>query len=239
MLILAKNWITDNISAIMILIMDNSETNITNFEIPSNVLDEIQMNIQNIIESFDIPDDNKLEVIKKINFMYTQTKQMSVTDPLTKLFNRRHFEVEFEREYKRANRYNNDLSIAIIDIDFFKKINDTYGHSCGDYVLKEVAYLMNKNFRQTDTLFRYGGEEFVVILTETPKETAHIPMERLRKLIENHTFKFHNQEIKVTISVGLNSKTDYTNASEMLDDADKALYNAKNSGRNKVEIYKL
>lgn len=236
MLILAKNWITDNIFDIIILIMDNKEITNADFEIPSDVLDEIQMNIQNIIESFDIPDDNKLDVIKKINFMYTQTKQMSVTDPLTKLFNRRHFEAEFEREYKRANRYENDLSIAIVDIDFFKKINDTYGHSCGDYVLKEIAYLMNRNFRQTDTIFRYGGEEFVVLLTETPKETAYIPMERLRRLIEAHTFKFHNKEIKVTISVGLNSKTDYDNAFEMFDDADKALYNAKNSGRNRVEI---
>lgn len=76
----------------------------TNFEIPSDVLDEIQNNIQNIIESFDIPEANKLDVIKKINFMYTQTKQMSVTDALTGLFNRRHFEAEFEREYKRAKR---------------------------------------------------------------------------------------------------------------------------------------
>ena len=94
----------------------------TNFEIPSDVLDEIQNNIQNIIEGFDIPEANKMDVIKKINFMYTQTKQMSVTDALTGLFNRRHFESEFEREYKRAKRYNNDLSLAIIDIDFFKKI---------------------------------------------------------------------------------------------------------------------
>lgn len=218
--------------------MNNNEITVTDFTIPSEILDEIQVNIQNIIESFDIPDDNKLEVIKKINFMYAQTKQMSVTDPLTRLFNRRHFEVEFEREYKRANRYKNNLSIAIIDIDYFKKINDTYGHLCGDYVLKEIAYLMNKNFRQTDTIFRYGGEEFVVILTETPKETAHIPMERLRKLVENHTFRFKGQEIKVTISVGINSKTDYESAFDMLEDADKALYEAKKSGRNRVVFAK-
>ena len=211
--------------------MENVE--ITNFELPADVLDEIQHNIENIIESFDIPDANKMDVIKKINFMYTQTKQMSVTDPLTHLFNRRHFEAEFEREYKRAKRYNNDLSLAVIDIDFFKKINDTYGHSCGDYVLKEIAYLMNKNFRQTDTLFRYGGEEFVVILTETSDLTAKVPLERLRKRVENHIFKFNNQEIKVTISIGVTSRTDFENYLEMFDDADKALYKAKNDGRNK------
>ena len=205
-----------------------------NFEIPSDVLDQIQNNIQNIIENFDIPDANKMEVIKKINFMYTQTKQMSITDTLTKLFNRRHFENEFEREFRRNKRYNNDLSIAIIDIDFFKKINDTYGHSCGDYVLREVAFLIKNNFRQTDTVFRYGGEEFVVLLTETPQQTACVPLERLRKLIENNKFLFNNQEIKVTISIGTTSKTDFENAQSMFDLADKALYEAKNNGRNQT-----
>lgn len=213
--------------------MENKET--IDFEIPSDVLDEIQTNIQNIIESFDIPDANKLDVIRKINFMYTQTKQMSVTDPLTKLFNRRHFETEFKREYKRAKRYNSDLSIAIVDIDFFKKVNDTYGHSCGDYVLKEIAYIMSNNFRQTDTIYRYGGEEFAVILTETASDAALVPMERLRKHIENHNFRFHNQDIKITISCGISSKTDFESEFDMFDDADRALYEAKNSGRNRIK----
>ena len=214
--------------------MENTDIMAANFEIPSDVLDEIQNNIQNIIESFDIPDANKMDVIKKINFMYTQTKHMSVTDPLTKLYNRRHFETEFEKEFKRAKRYNSPLSVAIVDIDFFKKINDTYGHSCGDYVLKEIAFLMMQNFRQTDTIFRYGGEEFVVILTETPELTASIPMERLRKNIENNSFKYNGNDIKVTISIGISSKTDCNNQVEMFDYADKALYNAKNEGRNRV-----
>lgn len=205
-----------------------------NFEIPSDVLDEIQINIQNIIENFDIPDDNKMDVIRKINFMYSQTKQMTVTDALTGLFNRRHFEAEFDREYKRAKRYKNDLSLAIIDIDFFKKVNDTYGHLCGDYVLKEVSYLIKQNFRQTDILFRYGGEEFAVILTETPSATACVPLERLRKKIEGYNFKFKGQELKITVSIGVSSNCDFENPSEMFEEADKALYKAKNSGRNSV-----
>ncbi len=209
--------------------------NLSNFEIPSDVLDEIQNNIQNIIEGFDIPEANKMDVIKKINFMYSQTKQMSVTDPLTKLFNRRHFETEFEREYKRAKRYNNDLSLAVIDIDFFKRINDTYGHSCGDYVLKECAYLMTQNFRQTDTVYRYGGEEFAVILTETAKDSACIPLERLRKRFENYNFKFNGESFKVTLSIGVSSNTAFDTYVEMFDDADKALYCAKNNGRNMVK----
>mgnify|MGYP001138370317 FL=1 len=203
----------------------------TNFEIPSDVLDEIQNNIQNIIEGFDIPEANKMDVIKKINFMYTQTKHMSVTDALTGLFNRRHFECEFEREYKRAKRYNNDLSLAIIDIDFFKKINDTYGHLCGDYVLKECAYLMSQNFRQTDTVFRYGGEEFAVILTETSAYNACVPLERLRRMFENHQFKYNGEILNVTLSIGVSSNTGFDTYIEMFDDA---VYDAKNSGRNMV-----
>ncbi len=215
--------------------MENIE-NIKNsdFDIPSDVLDEIQKNIQNIIEGFDIPDDNKMDVIKKINFMYTQTKQMSFTDPLTRLFNRRHFDSNLQREFMRAKRYNSNLSMAIIDIDFFKKINDTYGHSCGDYVLKEVAYKILNNFRQTDFVFRYGGEEFVVLLTETSLQSAISPLERLRNSIENSQFFYRGEQLKVTVSIGVSSCLDFDDPWEMFDSADKALYEAKNNGRNKV-----
>ena len=217
--------------------MDTFDNLNVNFDIPSDVLDEIQQNIQNIIEGFDIPEDNKYDVIKKINFMYSQTKHMSITDPLTGLFNRRHFESNLDREYSRAKRYKNELSFAIIDIDFFKKINDTYGHSCGDYVLKEVAYIISNTFRISDMVFRYGGEEFVVILTETPLENSIIPLERLRKAVEDSKFVFNKQEIKVTVSVGASSiNEDVTNAWEMFDLADKALYFAKENGRNQVKL---
>lgn len=217
--------------------MDTFDNLNVNFDIPSDVLDEIQQNIQNIIEGFDIPEDNKYDVIKKINFMYSQTKHMSITDPLTGLFNRRHFESNLDREYSRAKRYKNELSFAIIDIDFFKKINDTYGHSCGDYVLKEVAYIISNTFRISDMVFRYGGEEFVVILTETPLENSIIPLERLRKAVEASKFVFNKQEIKVTVSVGASSiNEDVANAWEMFDLADKALYFAKENGRNQVKL---
>ena len=214
------------------------DTNIKNneFNIPSDVLDEIQQNITNIIESFDIPDDNKNDVIKKINFMYTQTRQLSITDGLTNLYNRRHFELTFDREFKRARRYKSDLSIAVIDIDLFKSFNDTYGHSCGDYVLKELAYLLVENFRQTDIIFRYGGEEFVILLTETPLENAMIPLERLRREVENNNFRYKGQNLKVTISGGISSNHDIENLWDMFDLADKALYNAKESGRNMIKL---
>ena len=177
------------------------------------------------------------EVIKKINFMYTQTKQLTVTDNLTKLFNRRHFDFEFEREFKRAKRYKNDLSVAIVDIDYFKSINDTYGHLCGDYILREVAFIIKDNFRQTDIVCRYGGEEFSIILTETPKETSAIPLERLRKRIEQNKFIYKGQQINLTVSVGVTSETDVENQYSMFEQADKALYRAKSNGRNRVEKF--
>ncbi len=208
-----------------------------NFDLPSDVLDEIQRNIQNIIESFDIPDDNKFDVIRKINFMYTQTKQLSITDALTNLYNRRYFETVFAREFARAKRYNSDLSLVIVDIDWFKKINDTYGHLCGDYVLKELSWLMTENFRQTDIIFRYGGEEFVILLTETPSETAGIPVERLRKAVQENKFRYKGNDLNITISAGISSNKDVTGDGEMFENADTALYKAKEEGRNCIRTF--
>lgn len=206
-----------------------------NFDFPPSVLDEIQKNIEEIILNFDIPDANKFEVIKKINFMYSQSRYMSVTDPLTGLYNRRHFEDCLEREFLRSKRYKSDLSFAIIDIDFFKKINDTYGHSSGDYVLKEVAYLILQTFRKTDMVFRYGGEEFAVIITETPIDKAVIPLERLRISVSENTFKYNGQQINTTISIGVSGVNEDTESvHQLFENADKALYAAKENGRNQT-----
>lgn len=209
------------------------------FNFSDEILDEIQQNIQSIIENFDVPEDNKLDVIRKINFMYTKTKELSITDALTGLYNRRYFEQCADREFLRAARYKSHLTFAIIDIDFFKKINDTYGHLCGDKILKEVAFLLNESFRKTDIVFRYGGEEFVVILTETNAEAARIPLERLREKIESNTFRFKSQDLKVTISLGYSSDVEEAeDAPELLSFADAALYRAKENGRNQIRNYK-
>ena len=208
-----------------------------NFDLPPSVLDEIQKNIEDIILNFDIPEGNKLDVIKKINFMYSQTRYMSVTDPLTGLYNRRHFEDNLEREFLRAARYDSKLSFAIIDVDYFKKVNDTYGHSCGDYVLKEVAYLILQTFRKTDMVFRYGGEEFAVIITETPIDKAVIPLERLIKSINEYKFCYNGQSLTVTVSIGAAEVTkDMQSVHSLFEDADKALYKAKENGRNQIQI---
>lgn len=205
------------------------------FDLSPEILDEIQSNIEEIIKGFPISESNKMDVIKKINFMYSHTKHLSVTDALTGLYNRRHFDNMIEREFLRAKRYSNDLSVALMDIDFFKKVNDTYGHLCGDYVLKEVAYLTLETFRKTDMVFRYGGEEILVILTETPLEKAIIPLERLRKSIENYPFNYDGQDIRITVSIGAEAiNPEISDFEELIGSADKALYQAKENGRNKV-----
>lgn len=205
------------------------------FDIPQDILDEIQKNIEEIITNFPVPEDNKTDVIKKINFMYSHTRYLSLVDPLTGLYNRRHLDCNLDREFLRAKRYGSELSLAVIDIDFFKKINDTYGHLCGDYILKETAYLILDSFRKTDLVFRYGGEEFVVLLTETSLESAQIPLERLRKNIENYPFKFKNQDIKLTISIGAAGiSSQIVSSGDLLDSADMALYRAKEGGRNRI-----
>lgn len=215
--------------------MDNMHENSQGFDFSPELLDEIQLNIEELIKGFPISESNKLDVIKKINFMYSQTKHMSVTDALTGLYNRRHLENNLEREFLRAQRYKNDLSIAVLDVDFFKKINDSYGHLCGDYVLKEIAYLALETFRKTDMVFRYGGEEIVVILTETALDKALIPLERLRKSVADYPFSYDEKSFSVTVSIGVDALNEnFANAEGLLKSADDALYRAKDAGRNKV-----
>ncbi len=207
----------------------------TEFDIPDTLLDEIQQNIEHIIRDFDVPEENKMEVIKQINYIYTRTKYLSITDELTGLSNRRCFDNTLEKEFLRALRYNNKLTLVMFDIDHFKAVNDTYGHPCGDYILKEVANAALQTFRKTDTVFRFGGEEFVVILTETDIKQSEIPLERFRKTIETLDLNYQNQPINITVSIGA-CQLDQSvgNKEEFLQKTDNALYDAKNSGRNKV-----
>ncbi len=207
------------------------------FDIPDGLLDEIQQNIEHIIRDFDVPEENKLEVIKQINFMYSRTKYLSLTDELTGLSNRRCFDNSFEKEFLRAQRYKNNLTLVMFDIDFFKQVNDTYGHQCGDYILKQVANAALQTFRKTDTVFRFGGEEFTVILTETNIQQALIPLERFRKTIETLNLTYQGQQINITVSIGACQLTDDIDSKEkFIEETDIALYKAKNDGRNKTVL---
>ena len=181
---------------------------------------------------------SELLAIFKMKYQYTEKEFMSVLDGLTGLYNRRQFEISLEQEHNRTKRHPSDFSLAILDIDFFKKVNDTYGHQYGDYVLKTVADLMKAAFRKTDLLYRYGGEELIMIMPETNIEGAVIPVQRLRRMVEEYDFEYNNIKSKVTVSIGLTMNyPEFNTPADILKSADEALYKAKESGRNRVVLY--
>ncbi|RMD92858.1 MAG: GGDEF domain-containing protein [Calditrichaeota bacterium] len=179
------------------------------------------------------------QVMQKI-LLYQHTKELSITDELTKIFNRRYFNQRFEREMQRAIRYNRPLCIIMADIDHFKSLNDTYGHFYGDEILKTVASILETNLRKADILARFGGEEFVIILPEIDKSHGYTVAEKLRQAIESHPFEKGSpqNDNRITISLGLAAyPQDALMGEELLEIADKALYLAKSKGRNRVATY--
>ncbi len=158
---------------------------------------------------------------------------LSVTDELTGLFNRRHFMQVASQELNRAKRYGHNLSIAMIDIDYFKNVNDFFGHSAGDRVLINLALLLKQRLRQADTVARLGGEEFGLILPETTPENACRLAEDLRKIIADTPVDYEEVKISITVSIGITSSSSVAESVEdLLRAADKALYTAKDEGRN-------
>ena len=163
--------------------------------------------------------------------------QLATSDPLTGLFNRGYVEDRLAIELSRAHRYGNVLTLAVIDADRFKALNDTHGHAAGDSVLKKIGALLRDSFRQSDTTARYGGEEFVVLLPETDIEAARRKVESLRELVAATPIQLGllAQSVQITISAGLASFPDDGNdAAELLAAADERMFRAKREGRNRV-----
>jgi len=164
---------------------------------------------------------------------------ISQTDALTSLWNRRHLEETLDLEFKRARRYKHDMTIMMIDLDHFKRINDTYGHMAGDEVLREISGRIQSCQRETDFIGRYGGEEIVVILPETDLETSATVAENIINTIAAKPVKFESNSIEVTASVGVSTiKEKHHDYPMIFAEADEALYIAKENGRNRVEIFK-
>lgn len=164
-------------------------------------------------------------------------KELAVTDGLTALYNHRHFKAELEKELKVALRYKRPLSLLMMDLDHFKRFNDTYGHMFGDTVLKKAGEILIQNTREVDLAARYGGEEFAVILPETPLENAYAVAERIRQAFEAAIVSAGAGQpgVPITISVGMASLTeDISDADALIGKADAALYVAKETGRNRV-----
>lgn len=170
-----------------------------------------------------------------------KTALMSVTDELTKLHNHRYLVKSLNDELKRATRYRQNLSVVMVDVDYFKHYNDTHGHLMGNEVLKELSRILKVNTRDIDIVARYGGEEFSIVLPQTDKEKALATAERIRAAVEG--FDFPNGETqpggRVTISMGVSMfHDDGKTSAELVGKADEALYQAKREGRNRVCVYK-
>ena len=173
------------------------------------------------------------KISKEMRIKNKQLKTLAITDQLTQIYNRLKLDEVLNYEVARAQRDNAPLTVAIIDIDKFKAVNDTFGHQIGDSVLIGVAQVMVRNIRSTDILGRWGGEEFMLILPNTSLENAYDHANKLRRLIENANF---NPVKQVTISLGLATCVDVGCQKQLIENADNALYEAKNNGRNRVEM---
>lgn len=162
---------------------------------------------------------------------------LSNTDGLTGLWNRRYLEEILDRECQRAKRYGHELTILMLDLDHFKHVNDTYGHRGGDEVLRESARRVKTVLRQTDFVGRYGGEEIVVVLTDTNRENALTVCEKIRRTIADAPVTFEGQQIPVTTSIGASSMASaHESVHDILERADAALYHSKRDGRNRVTM---
>ena len=197
--------------------MEGSESNLT--ELNKNLFIQLQKVMQ---ENSTLKSEN------------IKLKEYTRIDPLTKMYNRQFMDEYLHEEIERAERYNIKFSMIIVDIDFFKKINDTYGHQVGDKVLKRIAELFKLAVRKSDISFRYGGEEFLIALPETDLSGAYSVANKLRKTIEETVFE--NIKQQVTVSVGLAERKKNTSIEELIYNVDMALYEAKRNGRNQVRI---
>lgn len=175
---------------------------------------------------------------KEIETLYQEVERLSHIDPLTELSNRRSFSTEALRLFQLAIRNQNKLSCAMLDIDFFKRVNDTYGHDFGDKVLVAVAKACQKQIRKTDLLARFGGEEFCFLFPETDLNGAALVAEKIRHAISKLEFHSGKNRFSVTVSIGVSKLLDSNDKMEsMLKRSDDSLYNAKRNGRNRVVIW--
>jgi diguanylate cyclase (GGDEF)-like protein len=170
--------------------------------------------------------------------LYAEIERMAVTDGLTGLHNHRHFQEKLTEEFGRLGRFSAPLSLLLVDIDFFKKVNDTCGHPAGDEILRRVAGMLKETVRSVDIAARYGGEEFAAILPGTDYEGARKIAERLRASVMEKTFPFEGRDLKVTVSIGAATcPSDAVTKEDLIEKADRALYHAKRNGRNRCVLW--
>jgi diguanylate cyclase (GGDEF)-like protein/PAS domain S-box-containing protein len=191
----------------------------------------LEDDLQNANESL----RNQLDEIKRLR---AELQEQAIRDPLTNVYNRRFLADVMDRELAQANRNEKPASVVILDIDFFKQFNDTYGHRCGDYVLQFIARFLGERIRRGDVLCRYGGEEFVIFMPNAPLESACQRAESLRNEMANAFIEYEGLHLKTSFSAGVAGFPVHGSTSDaLLNAADKALYRAKYTGRNRVILY--
>ena len=214
-------------------ILKHREEMSDSFKRQVNLLTAICDYFLTIKKSFNYPKVVELKVFEEAN-------HFSKCDSLTGLYNRGYFEDSLSGEISRARRYDTEFSILFLDLDDFKKVNDTMGHLAGDFVLKKVANLIINEKREEDVVARYGGEELVVILPETNKVNTIIKAERIRKKIQDMSLIFDGKKIQVSASGGIATfPQDATEANKLIQCADQALYRAKAEGKNQICLYSI
>ncbi|MDH5765702.1 MAG: GGDEF domain-containing protein, partial [Gammaproteobacteria bacterium] len=173
-------------------------------------------------------------------------KEIGYQDALTQAYNRRYFDLRFKDEIERSLRLDHDLACIFVDVDFFKQVNDTYGHHVGDLVLMRMVSIIKEQVRACDIVARYGGEEFVIALPNSDVEVATEISERLLTTISSEKHDFYGNELSITVSIGLTAfnageHNEAANADDLavllVEQADNALYQAKNNGRNQIVVY--
>ncbi len=178
-----------------------------------------------------------LEIQKVL--LYETVEKLAITDSLTGLYLRRYFYERLDEELQRSRRYKFEFAFLMIDIDDFKRTNDTYGHLVGDVILRELGHIIKESVREIDLVSRYGGEEFAITLPETGREGAMLVAQRIRRKIEEHLFRAYDETLKITISVGVSLYPhDSEEVNGLLEKADVALYDAKKLGKNVVCRFK-
>lgn len=202
-------------------------------------IDELKLTHGKLEEMNKMLEEKVRERTKALEQANKLLESLSVTDPLTGLSNRRNLDYELKQEISRCLRYNTKLSCIMLDIDHFKKVNDTYGHLLGDEVLKMIGRVLKNHLRIHDIPARYGGEEFVILLPETGLEAAYKVAEKIRKLIKGNHVERNGEKVTVTVSCGVAEFVPgkMNDPMELIEAADNALYMAKKKGRDRTEVY--
>lgn len=179
--------------------------------------------------------DQLISAKEQLETLNIQLELIARTDSLTGLFNRRHAEEKIQEEYEKYRRNGREFAVVIADIDFFKKVNDAYGHDTGDIILRAVSQSLRESVRAYDTIARWGGEEFLLLLPETKAESAELLVERIRKTVEEHAFAYYGGTLSVTMTFGVSAIRTNDTIVDVIKRADHALYKGKNAGRNCVK----